>query len=133
MAQVDENLTDVQRIETAIANLNNGVSFSMDHNLKDRDDNPITPDSVNVEVVSYPALEGGNNPCNIVGCVRIPSSPEDGTQTIEVRASEQNVSGSDWDIVLQITSNYYHSIQSDDHTPEQTAQAGTPINDCTPL
>jgi hypothetical protein len=105
------------------------VRIPVTHHLNDTDDNPLTPDSVNVEVISYPDVSP-QNPCNLTGHRRIPSSPEDGTYELELRASEANPGPADWDIIVQITSNWYHSVQSDDHTVEQVVEAGVQINDC---
>jgi hypothetical protein len=128
---VDENLASVQEIQTAIEPLNNGVRIPVTHHLNDVDDNPLTPDEVIVEVMSYPD-ESPSNPCNIVGHTRIPSSPEDGTFELELRASDANLSGQNWDITVRVTCLYHHSVQSDDHVAELTAEAGVQINDCTP-
>jgi hypothetical protein len=128
----DENLTDVQRITCKIPNGNVGTLLAVTHNLVDRAGSALTPDTVVVETVAYPD-ESPSNPCCLGGCVRIPSSPEDGTYGLQVRASELNASGEDWIITVQITSMYHHSIQSDDRTAESTEQDGTPFNDCTAL
>lgn len=126
----DPNYTDVQQITCLIPNGSNGTLLAVTHNLQDENGDDYTPDTVVVEVVAYPD-ESPSNPCALDGHVRVPSTPEDGTYGLEIRGSEQNASGQNWDVTVQITSMYHHSIQSDDHTPEVTVQAGTPINDCT--
>jgi hypothetical protein len=125
-----ENQTDVQRIASAITMGNNGVTLTVTHNLIDQHGHALTPDSVNCEIVLYPD-EDPANPCILTVGNRIFSNPEDGTYQIEVRANMVNPGPDSWTFVLQITSIYYHSIQTHDHTVGNPAvQAGTQIHDC---
>jgi len=127
----DPNYTDVQQITCVIPTLGTaqGTQITVTHNLQDEAGAHYTPDTVFVNVVSaLPAPDSA--PCLLAPHVRIPSTPEDGTYDLQLRAANENASVADWTVTLQITSMYHHSIQSDDHTPEVTVQAGTPIIDC---
>lgn len=106
-----QNLTSVIEATVSVANLAKEGTATITHLLKDPSNNILTPDDIEVELISAT----GTNPSMFVGHKITRSSPEDGTFILQLSCGAANASGDAWVYTVRVTSKYYHSVQSNDH------------------
>jgi hypothetical protein len=106
-----QKLTNVISTTITIANGDKEGDKVITHGLTDQYGDDLTPDEVDVELVS----STGTNPNNVIGHRITRSTPEDGTVTVQLSAGAANASGDDWVYTVRLIPKFYHSIQSNDH------------------
>ena len=107
-----QNLTSIIGTTVSIADgAKEGVA-TITHGLKNAANAHLTPDEVEVELVSAT----GAVPNMWIGHKITRSSPEDGTFVLQLSSGAANASGNPWVYTVRVSSKYHHSVQSSDHT-----------------
>jgi len=106
------NLTDIQEVTITIPNGEEIGYVVVTHNLQDQEGNHLTPDTI---IPEWTDFTGNGLAAKMGAFTTVRSTPEDGTYQLGISAGE-NTSGDDWVFTVRVTSEYKHSIQSDDHT-----------------